>query len=50
MHSNQKGNQWYFGTKAHTGVDARSGLVHTVRGTSGHAADVTWGNSLLHGE
>jgi len=36
--------------KAHIGVDAESALVHTVRGTAGHAADVTEGNSLLHGE
>ena len=50
MHSSQKGKQWYFGMKAHIGVDADSGLVHTVRGTSGNAADVTEGNSLLHGE
>ena len=32
------------------GVDADSGLVHTVRGTSGHVGDVTEGNTLLHGE
>lgn len=50
MHSSKKGNQWYFGMKAHIGVDAESGLVHTVRGTSGHVGDVTQGNSLLHGE
>ena len=50
MHSSKKGNQWYFGMKAHIGVDADSGLVHTVRGTSGHVADVTEGNSLLHGQ
>ena len=36
--------------KAHIGVDAASGLVHTVRGTAGHVADVTEGSSLLHGE
>ena len=36
--------------KAHIGVDADSGLVHTVRGTAGHVADVTEGNSLLHGD
>jgi IS5 family transposase len=30
-HSSQKGNQWHFGMKAHIGVDADSGLVHTVR-------------------
>ena len=50
MHSSKKGNQWYFGMKAHIGVDADSGLVHSVRGTAGHVADVTEGNSLLHGE
>ena len=50
MHSSKKGNQWYFGMKTHIGVDADSGLVHTVRGTAGHVADVTEGNSLLHGE
>ncbi|MEI2624039.1 MAG: transposase [Giesbergeria sp.] len=31
MHSSQKGNEWHFGMKAHIGVDADSGLVHTVR-------------------
>jgi IS5 family transposase len=30
MHQTKKGNQWYFGMKAHIGVDAESGLVHTV--------------------
>ena len=50
MHSSKKANQWYFGMKAHIGVDADSGLVHTVRGTAGHVADVSEGNALLHGE
>jgi IS5 family transposase len=50
MHSSQKGNQWYFGMKAHIGADAESGLVHTVRGTSGNVNDVVEGSSLLHGE
>jgi transposase, IS5 family len=50
MHSSQKGNQWHFGMKAHIGVDADSGLVHTVRGTSGNVHDVVEGSSLLHGE
>lgn len=49
MHSSKKGNQWYFGMKAHIGVDADSGLVHTVRGTSGHVSDIAEANSLLHG-
>ena len=50
MHSSKKGNQWYFGMKAHIGVDAESGLVHAVRGTSGHVSDIAEANSLLHGE
>ena len=50
MHSSKKGNQWYFGMKAHIGVDADSGLVHGVRGTSGHVSDIAQGNSLLHGQ
>ena len=50
MHSSKKGNQWYFGMKAHIGVDADSGLVHTVRGTSGHVSDIAEANTLLHGQ
>ena len=50
MHQSKKGNQWYFGMKAHIGVDAESGLVHTVRGTSGNVNDVVEANSLLHGD
>ena len=50
MHQTKKGNQWYFGMKAHIGVDADSGLVHTVRGTSGNVGDVIEANSLLHGQ
>ena len=40
----------YFGMKAHIGADAQSGLVHTVRGTSGNVHDIVEGNSLLHGQ
>ena len=50
MHSSKKGSQWFFGMKAHIALDADSGLVHTVRGTAGHVADVTEGSGLLHGE
>jgi IS5 family transposase len=50
MHQTKKGNQWYFGMKAHIGVDAQSGLVHTVRGTAANVNDVVEANSLLHGE
>jgi IS5 family transposase len=50
MHQSKKGKQWYFGMKAHIGVDAESGLVHTVRGTAGNVHDVVEANSLLHGK
>src|SRR5512139_2841974 len=50
MHQTQKGNQWHFGMKAHIGVDADSGLVHTVIGTAANVNDVTQGHGLLHGE
>jgi len=50
MKQSEKGNQWYFGVKAHIGVDADLGLVHTVRGTAGSANDVTEANALLHGD
>jgi IS5 family transposase len=49
MHQTKKGNQWFFGMKAHIGVDAESGLVHTVRGTAANVNDVVEANSLLHG-
>src|SRR5690349_16468980 len=41
MHQTKKGNQWYFGMKAHIGVDVASGLVHTVVGTAANEADIT---------
>ena len=50
MKQSAKGKQWFFGMKAHVGVDAESGLVHTVRGTAGSVNDVVVANSLLHGE
>ena len=50
MHQTKKGNQWHFGLKAHIGVDAEFGLVHTVIGTAANVNDVTQGHGLLHGE
>jgi IS5 family transposase len=50
MHQTKKGNQWYFGMKAHIGVDADSGLVHTVTTTPANEADVEQVNDLLHGK
>lgn len=50
MHQVKKGNQWFFGLKAHIGVDRDSGLVHTVVTTSANVADVTQTHTLLHGK
>jgi len=49
MHQTKKGNQWYFGMKAHIGVDASSGVVHTVVTTAANVHDVTQAHRLLHG-
>jgi IS5 family transposase len=49
MHQTKKGKQWHFGMKAHIGVDAESGLVHTVVGTAANVNDVTQAGALLHG-
>ena len=50
MHQTKKGNQWFFGMKAHIGVDRDSGLVHTVVATAANVADVTQTDKLLHGK
>lgn len=50
MHSSKKGNQWFFGSKFHIGVDSETGLVHTLTVTSGNVSDVAEAASLLHGE
>ena len=50
MHQAKKGNQWHFGMKAHIGVDAESGLTHTVVTTAANVNDVTQAHALLHGD
>ena len=50
MPQTKKGNQWYFGMKAHIGVDVASGLVHTVTGTAANKADITQTAKLRHGQ
>ncbi|WDK35875.1 IS5 family transposase [Xanthomonas campestris pv. campestris] len=50
MRQTKKGNQWYFGMKAHIGVDEFSGLVHHVHCTAANVADVTVTHTLLHGK
>ncbi|TSE31338.1 IS5 family transposase [Tepidimonas taiwanensis] len=49
MRQTKKGNQWYFGMKGHAGVDADSGLIHTVVATAANVHDVTQAPHLLHG-
>ena len=49
MHQTRKGNQWYFGMKAHIGVDVASGVVHTVTGTAANEADINQMAAVLHG-
>jgi IS5 family transposase len=50
MKQTRKGNNWYFGMKAHIGVDAASGLVHTVVGTAANVNDLNVAAQLLHGQ
>ena len=50
MHQTKKGNQWYHGMKVHIGVDAESGLIHSVETTAANVHDLTPAAELLHGE
>ena len=50
MHQTKKGNQWYFGMKAHFGVDSRTKLIHAVVATPANVADSTVLPELLHGQ
>jgi IS5 family transposase len=49
MHQTKKGNQWYFGMKAHLGVDSRTKLIHAAVATPANVADSTVLPDLLHG-
>ena len=50
MHQTKKGNQWYFGMKAHIGADTASGLVHSVVGTAANISDISQTHEVLHGK
>jgi IS5 family transposase len=50
MHQTKKGNQYFFGMKSHIGIDAESGLVHSVVGTAANVADGTEVDQSLHGK
>jgi IS5 family transposase len=50
MHQTRKGNQWYFGMKAHIGVDSHSKLIHSVVATAANVHDSQVLDDLLHGD
>lgn len=50
MHQTQKGTQWYFGMKAHIGVDSQTKLIHSVAATAAHVHDSQVLPQLLHGQ
>jgi IS5 family transposase len=49
MHQTAKGRQWYFGLKAHLGVDSKTKLIHTILASAANVADVDALPYLLHG-
>ena len=50
MHQTKKGNQWFFGMKAHIGADTASGLVHSLVGTAANVSDISQTHEVLHGK
>ncbi|MBH0202827.1 MAG: IS5 family transposase [Nitrospira sp.] len=50
MHQTKKGNQWYFGMKAHIGVDSQTKLIHSVAATAANVHDSQVLPKLLHGQ
>src|SRR5437773_2314386 len=50
MHQTKKGKQWYFGMKAHVGVDSKTKIIHTAVATAANVADSAVLPDLLHGE
>jgi IS5 family transposase len=49
MHQTKKGNEWHFGITAHIGVDAKTGLVHSLAGTDANVHDITQAECPFHG-
>lgn len=50
MHQTRKGQQWYFGMKAHIGVDSQTKLIHSMVATAANVADSAVLPDLLHGD
>ena len=49
MHQTRKGKDWYFGMKAHVGIDKKTKLIHSVAATPANVADGNMVGELLHG-
>ncbi len=49
MHQTKKGNQWYFGMKIHIGIDAKSGLTHSLETMPANEHKLNQVGHLLHG-
>jgi IS5 family transposase len=50
MHQAKKGNQWYFGMKAHVAVDSKTKMIHTILASAANVADRDALPHLLHGK
>jgi IS5 family transposase len=50
MHQTKKGNQWFFGMKAHIGVDSKTRQIHSVAATAANVHDSQLLEDLLHGD
>ena len=50
MHQTKKGNQWYFGMKAHVAVDSKTKMIHTILASAANVADRDALPPLLHGK
>ena len=50
MHQTRKGNQWYFGMKAHVGVDAGTGYAHSVTATAANVHDLDQAHHLVRAD
>lgn len=50
MRQTKKGNQWYFGMKAHIGVDSKTKMIHSVTATAANTHDNQVLGELLHGD
>jgi len=49
MKQTMKGRQWYFGMKAHVGVDSKTKLIHSAAATPANVHDSVMLPQLLHG-